>query len=187
MKRVKLEVRPYECPECCDRGTVYVSRRRYDGHKGRTYGRYPCLSCAAGRARMNDGPQVFRFGLPPTYSYPEVVRPRTRADCLPGGCNEARPCPFVGCAHHLYLDVVGVNGALRISQPLVDVWDLPETCALDVADRGGATLEEVGVLNNVTRERARQVETCALAKVRARAAELRGDVPDLLPALKVLK
>src|SRR5262245_43072037 len=34
--------------------------------------------------------------------YPEVAvdKPRTRADCVGG----ERPCPFVSCKHHLYLD-----------------------------------------------------------------------------------
>ena len=40
-----------------------------------------------------------------------------------------------------------------------------ETCALDVADRGGTTLEEVGAIMNLTRERIRQVEVKGLAKL----------------------
>src|SRR5687768_18394193 len=42
-----------------------------------------------------------------------------------------------------------------------------ETCALDIADRGGTTLEEVGAILNLTRERIRQVEVKALAKLDA--------------------
>jgi hypothetical protein len=42
-----------------------------------------------------------------------------------------------------------------------------ETCALDVADRGGATLEDVGAIMNLTRERIRQVEVKGLAKLEA--------------------
>jgi hypothetical protein len=42
-----------------------------------------------------------------------------------------------------------------------------ETCALDIADRGGTTLEEVGAIMNLTRERIRQVEVKALAKLDA--------------------
>ena len=44
---------------------------------------------------------------------------------------------------------------------------MTETCALDVADRGGITLEEVGEIMNLTRERVRQVETAGLAKLSA--------------------
>ncbi len=41
-----------------------------------------------------------------------------------------------------------------------------ETCALDVADRGGITLEEVGEIMNLTRERIRQVEVRGLLKLK---------------------
>jgi DNA-directed RNA polymerase sigma subunit (sigma70/sigma32) len=44
---------------------------------------------------------------------------------------------------------------------------LPESCALDIADRGGITLEEVGEIMNLTRERIRQLETRGLAKLKA--------------------
>ena len=44
---------------------------------------------------------------------------------------------------------------------------MTETCALDVADRGGTTLEEVGAIMNLTRERIRQVEVKGLAKLAA--------------------
>jgi len=43
---------------------------------------------------------------------------------------------------------------------------MPETCALDVADRGGATLGEVGSVLGVTRERVRQLEERALRRLR---------------------
>jgi hypothetical protein len=42
-----------------------------------------------------------------------------------------------------------------------------ESCALDVADRGGTTLEDVGAIMNLTRERIRQLEVKALAKLQA--------------------
>src|SRR5262249_56164800 len=49
----------------------------------------------------------------------------------------------------------------------LEVWEMTETCALDVADRGGTTLEEVGAIMNLTRERIRQVEVKGLAKLEA--------------------
>src|SRR5262249_27665897 len=49
----------------------------------------------------------------------------------------------------------------------LEVWEMTETCALDVADRGGTTLEEVGAIMNLTRERIRQVEVKGLAKLQA--------------------
>ena len=41
-----------------------------------------------------------------------------------------------------------------------------ESCALDVADRGGTTLEDVGAIMNLTRERIRQVEVRGLLKLK---------------------
>lgn len=100
--------------------------------------------------------------------YPETDydKPRTRADCLQGPHAE-RPCPFVSCKHHLYLDVSERSGAIKLNFPDLEVWEMPETCALDIADRGGITLEEVGAIMNLTRERVRQLETRGLAKIKA--------------------
>jgi hypothetical protein len=92
-----------------------------------------------------------------------IERPRTRAECV----DAPRPCPFVSCKHHLYLDVSAKTGAIKVNFPDLEVWEMDRTCALDVADQGGATLERVGELMNFTRERTRQVETKALAKVLA--------------------
>jgi hypothetical protein len=93
----------------------------------------------------------------------EQLRPRSRADCA----NGARPCLFVSCKHHLYLDVNPETGSVKLNFPDKEIWELAETCALDVADRGGITLEEVGGIMNLTRERIRQVETRGLLKLRA--------------------
>jgi hypothetical protein len=97
--------------------------------------------------------------------YPEVAvdKPKTRAECV----NGERPCPFVSCKHHLYLDVSARTGAIKLNFPDLEVWEMSETCALDVADRGGTTLEEVGAIMNLTRERIRQVEVKGLAKLEA--------------------
>lgn len=99
--------------------------------------------------------------------YPEeVARPRTWGDCA----GEPRPCPWVSCRYHLYLDVTP-NGSLRIHHPGLEVDELPETCALDVAARGGATLDQVGGMFNLVRERVRQIETAALRHAREAAEE----------------
>jgi Sigma-70, region 4 len=98
--------------------------------------------------------------------YPDVediARPKMREDCAQG----ERPCPFVSCKHHLYLDVSARTGAIKLNFPDLEVWEMTETCALDVADRGGTTLEEVGAIMNLTRERIRQVEVKGLAKLEA--------------------
>ena len=92
----------------------------------------------------------------------EGARPRSREDCR----TAERPCPFVSCKYHLYLDVNPHTGSIKLNFPDLEVWELSETCSLDVADRGGITLEEVGELLNLTRERIRQVEAAGLEKLR---------------------
>ncbi|MCB9586417.1 MAG: hypothetical protein H6718_13525 [Polyangiaceae bacterium] len=97
--------------------------------------------------------------------YPETDywKPRARTECVDG----PRPCPFVSCKHHLYIDVSPRTGAIKLNFPDLEVWEMNESCALDIADRGGTTLEDVGAIMNLTRERIRQVEVKALAKMEA--------------------
>lgn len=97
----------------------------------------------------------------------EAARPRARAACAAG----PRPCLYISCKHHLYLDVNPATGSIKLNFPDKEVWEMEETCALDVADRGGITLEEVGSIMNLTRERIRQVETRGLLKLRAIAED----------------
>lgn len=94
----------------------------------------------------------------------DALRPRSRAACK----NGPRPCLFVSCRFHLYLDVNEATGSIKLNFPHLEPWELPQSCALDLAERGGLTLEEIGALLNVTRERARQVEESGLAKLRGR-------------------
>jgi hypothetical protein len=89
------------------------------------------------------------------------LRPRRRGDCEGG----QRPCAWVSCKWHLYLDVNPSTGSIKVNFPHLEVWELPETCALDIAGRGGETLEEVGEFMNITRERTRQIEEKALAQI----------------------
>jgi hypothetical protein len=103
--------------------------------------------------------------LYPEAEFADVVRPKTRGDCL-SGPNVVRPCAFVGCKYHLAFDVSEETGSIKENFPGVEVWEMPETCALDVADRGGLTLEDVGALMNLTRERIRQIEGRSLARLK---------------------
>lgn len=102
--------------------------------------------------------------------FPETnhYRPRTRGECVDG----PRPCPYVSCQHHLYLDVTEA-GSIKLNFPHLEVWELEETCALDVADRGGATLEDVGVIMNLTRERTRQIEVGAASQLERHLTRVR--------------
>lgn len=117
--------------------------------------------------------------LTPKLTPEEVaLRPRTRGDCEDG----LRPCPFVGCKHHLFLDVNG-SGNLTLNFPDLEPEQLAESCSLDVADQDGETLEVVGELLNITRERVRQLEVRAMFRVSQRAPaeyrELAGDPLEL--------
>jgi hypothetical protein len=111
------------------------------------------------------------------YPTPEgTERPATRRDCLPGGCNEERPCPFMGCRHHLALDVHEERGSIKENFPDVELEGMAETCSLDVADRGGVTLEQVGALMNLTRERVRQYEVHVAMVLRPELQEAAEDL-----------
>ena len=71
-----------------------------------------------------------------------------------------RPCSAAACRYH-------------IADPEPSLFGEPSdrpSCALDVASLGGATLEQVGELFALTRERMRQIEVVALAKLEKRAA-----------------
>lgn len=101
--------------------------------------------------------------------YPEsaveggYARPQTRADCE----EVPRPCPFVGCIYNLYLDVNEETGSIKYNVPGVEVQDWEEeSCALDVAEKGTHTLEEVGARMNLTRERIRQIEDAVLTMLK---------------------
>jgi hypothetical protein len=98
----------------------------------------------------------------------DAERPRTRAECAGG----MRPCPWVACKHHLYLDINPRTGSIKINFPDLEPWELPNTCALDVADQGALTLEEIGVVTNLTRERVRQVEVRGLLQLQSQSRNL---------------
>ena len=65
--------------------------------------------------------------------YPEddYAKPRVRSACAGG----ARPCPYVSCKHHLYVDVSPRTGAIKLNFPDLEVWEMGDSCALDVFQR----------------------------------------------------
>jgi len=89
-------------------------------------------------------------------------KPKTREDCSRVG----RPCPFVTCEFNLYLDVNPATGSIKFNFPDLEVWEMKESCVLDVAERGGITLEEVGEIVNLTRERVRQIQLSAIRSIK---------------------
>lgn len=109
-----------------------------------------------------------------------IPRPKTRGDCS----GVPRPCPFVSCSHHVYLDVSPRTGAVKLNFPDIEPDELPphRSCALDVADEGGITLEMLADVMNLTRERIRQIEVKALAKMQAaREVDALRDLADMPP------
>lgn len=109
-----------------------------------------------------------------SFPWEQYERPSVRRDCLrasdandgaPDGINAERPCPWAGCSYHLGIDVNANNGSVRENFDGADFDRIPETCALDVADRGASPYEVIGKALNITREGVRQIEISALRKL----------------------
>jgi hypothetical protein len=95
-------------------------------------------------------------------------RPQTRGDCEGG----PRPCPWVSCRYNLALDVHSTGYAGNTPHVRLNP-TATQSCALDVAARGGQLLEQVGEALGMTRERVRQIEDRALAKLKTAGLPLR--------------
>lgn len=103
----------------------------------------------------------------------QLARPKKRWQCE----GIERPCPFFSCRYHLGLDVTDVGGIIEY-HPDEELESLGPTCALDVAARGGATLEVVAAALNLNRERVRRIEQKALARFNERLLLATRDDPD---------
>lgn len=106
-------------------------------------------------------------------------RPATR-----GECPTERPCPYVGCRYHLYLEVRPGSGALVLTWPDREPDEIPETCALDVGERGGASLKDVARAFDLTRQRVQQIEIKALAKAKKQLRRLGLRAEQLIPDME---
>lgn len=98
----------------------------------------------------------------------DAERPQTRGECLP----MPRPCPYVACKWHLAFDITPAGGLVE-NFPGLELDQLADTCALDVADRGVTPLEDIAVRINATRARVGQIEEESLAKLGRWAGRLR--------------
>ena len=79
--------------------------------------------------------------------------PRTRLDCLPHGPNEARPCPWTACRHHI--QATAQEGQSQ-------TW----SCVLDAVDARGAMGQlEVGDILGMSRQHVEYIERSALKKL----------------------
>lgn len=95
---------------------------------------------------------------------PRLARkPDTRAGCA----DVPRPCPFLSCRHHLALEV-SPHG--NLSAP-IEVWSegllRGPSCALDVAEDGEHSRDEIALLLRVSKETVRTEELIAMLHVRA--------------------
>lgn len=152
-----------------DFDTPLIRIRRRSTRTGKD-GRVRSKTIAPGRLRKDE------VKLGELLTHPaHIVRPLTRRDCED---DPGRPCPWVSCSHHLYLEVNPETGAIKLNFPHLEVWEMPNSCSLDVADRGGITLEEVGAILNLTRERIRQVETRGIGKIKDHGDNELGLPPD---------
>lgn len=97
-------------------------------------------------------------------------RPATRGECLDG----PRPCPYVTCRFHLLVSVAR-DGRLLASRDFDEndeesiaaaLYEMTETCALDVADMGGATFERVSDMLGLPAQKSEQIQVQALARIR---------------------
>jgi len=127
------------------------------------------LELAAGRAELQ------ALGANGPYK-----RPMTRGDCA----QVPRPCPYVACKYSLFLDVSD-TGSIILNFPHLEPGQMPphQSCALDLAERGAMTLEDIAVVTNLTRERIRQVELKALVRRARPAAVAMGLGPEDAAAL----
>ena len=108
--------------------------------------------------------------LPPLVGT-NIRRLCTDVDAMP------MPCPRVECRYHLATDAHyrGEMSRTTVKQgttlhysPVAKEQGLdgmPETCALEVAERGEHSLVEIGKMLGFSRERARQVEENALRRL----------------------
>lgn len=105
-----------------------------------------------------------------------AMRPRRRSEC-----GTERPCPWVGCEHHMAISelvrVTPKRARIRWLNPDLEVWEMPHTCLLDLVEQHGGkmTLEEVAKIFGVTRERIRQLEAKGLRKAKAHARRRHAD------------
>lgn len=111
-------------------------------------------------------------------AYWNRIRPKRRLDCLPGGINGVRPCPWASCAEHM----IHILPPELVNDPRFRIDLMSQSCVLDVAD-GLTTLEgekqdgvPVQALGQIIFMRPKDIEeltTKALQKLGPR-------VPDLL-------
>ena len=122
--------------------------------------------------------------------YPDR-RPSIRGECY----SMPRPCPFISCTYHGFWMRVDPREWVKmqsltddeIVEKILEVKDF--SCVLDLCDRS-ATLDEIGKMMKLTRERIRQLEGMSKKKGKGRTygvqrlRKARGDVREGVLGLK---
>ena len=84
-----------------------------------------------------------------------------------GQCPTVRPCPKTSCRYHLWADDERPGRPHHGKSPPPKIKRRAQSCALDVADQGEHSTDQMGKLLDCVPERICQVEDRALAKLAA--------------------
>jgi len=88
--------------------------------------------------------------------------PRRRLECV----NKKRPCPWIRCKYHLIWPLWNKLRDRSDDKVADYITEMKYSCILDaIDDYGEMTLEQIGQLFHITRERIRQIEEKAVRRV----------------------
>ena len=120
------------------RTEVRYLREQQSGTYGRLIGESVAMKRLT-REELRQGALMY----PPVY----IPRPSSRAECR----EEMRPCPWVACKHHLYLDINPETGSIKINFPDLEPHGIKDDSIRDVirnalfsGDSAGAGLRQAG-------------------------------------------
>lgn len=176
------DLRP--CPWCAVQVAMVVLAPPADGEGEVPHGTaksLPSIGCPACGKRVryvpaevtDGGTLAWHWIRYPAGSLPPSLGTET-GRVYAAGLAHCRPCIRASCRWHLLLEI-SARGRVKVNFPEAldgDFDAMADTCALDIVDRGGASLEGVGRAMNITRERVRQIEEQAMNKMRKQGVHL---------------
>jgi hypothetical protein len=118
------------------------------------------ISVTKAKRRSRQRQRIFDFEPELTEELGKL-RPTCRSQCR----QAVRPCPWVACKYHLYGEFDD-DGIWHCNHPGKEPWELENTCALDLADEGPLSTEQIGAAIGVGAERARQIVVEGLQALR---------------------
>lgn len=114
---------------------------------------------------MSDELVQLRLGLANTSDGPFKLDEAGNLALDRDACPKARPCPQYACRYHLWADDERPGRPHHGKKPPPKVRRRGESCAIDVAERGEQTTEQIADHLGVTPERTIQIEDRALSKL----------------------